>query len=125
VKFETRLDVKTILTPVQIYTRGEMVPAYGYLVHNDRAKAFSSVDFVTGNISETAGWSSAYGELCTGDFNRRTLTGWYTMSKCNLNSMYFSQIVRKDTWFEATKAALDIDKMILQGQEEPLFCLDQ
>ena len=115
ITIDREIQMNLILTPIQIYTRGELVPSYGYVLHDDNAKAFSSIDFVTGNISDD-------GILCTGDYNKKSLMGWRTINKCNLNSMYFSNIINAKTWFESFKAALDIDKMILQNQEQPLFC---
>jgi len=124
IEVERVLDIKNILTPVQIYTKGEMIPAYGYVFHDENAKSFTSVDFMTGNISDLGSWnlSTSGGTLCTGDYNKVTLAGWRTINKCNINSMYFSYIINRKTWYESFKAALDIDKMILQNQEQPLFC---
>ncbi len=121
IKIEKRLNIEDMLIPLQIATRGEMIPWFGYALINSKGKGFSSVDFVTGNIAEDSGWDNSNADICTGDFNRQTLPGWYTMSKINLNSMYHSHIVNKKTWFEALKSAHEIDKLILQNQEAELF----
>jgi len=121
IRIEKRLNIKDMLIPLQIATKGEMIPWFGYALINSEGKGVSGVDFVTGNIADGSGWHSSAADICTGDYNRRTLEGWYTMSKINLNSMYHSYIANYETWFEALKSAHEIDKLILQNQESELF----
>jgi len=120
-KIEKRLSINEILIPLQIATKGEMIPWFGYALINAKGQGFSSIDFATGNIADHSGWYSSDAEICTGDYNRYTLTGWYTLSKINLNSMFNSFIINKTTWFEALKSAHEINKLILQNQEAELF----
>ena len=121
VTIETSISDTTFLVPLQIATKGEMVPYFGYALFASDAVGFSSPDFMTGNISNHGGWESDDSIICTGDYEKRTLEGWYTLSKINLNSMYTDYIINTDTWKEATKTAHEMCKLILEDKEDPIF----
>ena len=85
VRVEKRLDINTIVIPLQIFSKGFFIPYFGWAVINNTPSGVNLFGNKTGNLGRLRGHSN----VCTGELNNTTLQGWYTLSKVNTTSMYF------------------------------------
>jgi len=127
-------NVKSILSPHQLIADGTISPYYGISMitspTNDSIVGYALGPMATGNISleNSAGsrtfesWSkSGYScNVCTGSYSSSTPKGWFSLSRVNLNSMYYSSVISKSYVFPFIKASKKIagDIWDLQLKEE-------
>jgi len=104
---EDRSRIKSILVPTQVAVDNMVTPYYGLLKINSPTlstlfgKVFTPM--ISGNIQVGNGFSlQAMNEnanienVCTGSENAILPSGWFTLSRINVNSMYFDNIVDRN-----------------------------
>ena len=102
-------NFNTILFPLQILSKGELVPYIGWGGITKEIKSMSLYGNASGNLK--AYHYSSNLSVCTGDKNNQSIEGWYTLSKINVNSTWFSNYVNKyfqEITFAGHKLAVDI-----------------
>ena len=102
-------NFNTILFPLQVLSKGELVPYIGWGGITKEIKSMSLYGNASGNLK--AYYYSSNLNVCTGDKNNQSLEGWYTLSKINVNSTWFLNYVNKyfqEITFAAHKLAVDI-----------------
>ena len=130
--------IKTIVVPNQLVMDGTVCPYYGISAvtepTNSNMRGFSLGPMSTGNINAShSGGSKTYKEymnsggtsnVCTGSQSSSVPKGWFTLSKVNLSSMYYSDIIDKDEVFPFIQAAKkisgDVWKMIKENKAAAL-----
>lgn len=102
-----------LIVPLQMAVDGLLTPYYG--VANVDAptadvRGFSCSPMVTGNINASTSnqLDRSSHNVCTGDENSSRKSGWLTLSRVNLNSMYFNGIVASNDVFEFIEASKQI-----------------
>jgi hypothetical protein len=125
-------NIKSLVIPHQLIVDGTLSPYYG--LSNIFSPTDSSITgyglgpMVTGNISQSHDGgnrkyssfqnSSNSGNVCTGSENSVVPKGWFTLSRVNLNSMYYSDVIDEENVFPFIKASKDISKDIWKLMEE-------
>ncbi len=102
-------NYNTILFPLQILSKGELVPYIGWGGITKEIKSMSLYGNASGNLK--AYHYSSNLSVCTGDKNNQSIEGWYTLSKVNVNSTWFANYVNKyfqELTFAGHKLAADI-----------------
>jgi len=130
--------IKTLAIPHQLIVDGTLSPYYGLSCitkpTNDEIRGFGLGPMVTGNISQChregersfknfyeSGNSS---NVCTGSENSILPKGWFTLSRVNLDSMYYSDVISREHVFPFIKAskkvAADIFGVIVEEKKKEL-----
>jgi hypothetical protein len=130
--------IKSMVIPHQIIVDGTLSPFYGISCikqpTNSNIRGVALGPMVTGNISQCHDGgqrtfknfqnSANTCNVCTGSENSVTPKGWFTLSRVNLNSMYYSDVISKDYVFPFIKAskqiAADIWKVQVEEEEKQL-----
>jgi hypothetical protein len=115
IEIEKRIskNYETILFPLQILSKGELVPYVGWGGITKDIKALSLWGNGTGNLK--AYHYSTAKNVCTGSKDNRTLDGWYTLSKINYNSTWFSDYLN-EKFRELFMAGFMLARDILTGE---------
>jgi hypothetical protein len=112
--------IKSLVIPAQLIMDGTVCPYYGIssIIHptNESIKGYGLGPMVTGNISlDHGGGDKTYPEfyntanicnVCTGSESSTVPKGWFTLSKVNLDSMYYSDVIDSEhvwAFIEASK----------------------
>jgi len=109
------IDFETILFPLQVLSKGELVPYMGWGAID---KDINSIDLF-GNLSGNLRgyhYSNAQ-EVCTGSKSNRNIEGWYTLSKINYSSTWFSEYLSR-YYREIFVAGHKLAKDILLGEAD-------
>lgn len=120
--------VKSLVIPCQIAIGAMAHPYYGmaYIDNpgNTNITGYSLGAMFTGNIKQSTAqnWgrmvaSAGYDNVCTGSNNSTSRTGWFTLSRVNLSSMYYSDIIVDEQVFEFIKASKNIAAQIWEVNE--------
>jgi len=93
VEIQSRIPSSSvIISPLQILTRGEMLPYYGFSLMSAGGLASNYPGNLSGNIK--GGWyERGFDGLCTGNYSNRTEEGWRTINRINANSVWYDQFV--------------------------------
>jgi hypothetical protein len=97
--------IKSMVIPTQMLASGIATPYYGLILVNkptdyENLSGMQLSPMITGNINSS--FRSTYkeqlnftcsGNICTGSQNPSTRKGWLTLSKVNLSSMFFDDII--------------------------------
>jgi hypothetical protein len=130
--------IKSIVVPHQLIVDGTLSPYYGISCIKDPTS--SNVigaglgPMTTGNISQCHDEGSrtfkrfqnsgSTCNVCTGSENAAVPRGWFTLSRVNLDSMYYSDVISLDYVFPFIKAskqiAADIWKVQVEEEEKHL-----
>lgn len=126
-------DIKSLIVPNQLVMDGTASPYYGIAniidPTHDNIKGVGLGPMVTGNISlhRNDGSDTTYPEfqrtandhnVCTGSENSVIPRGWFTLSKVNLSSMYFSDVIDRDKVFPFIQASKDLSLDIWSAYED-------
>jgi len=90
-------DIKMILVPLQVAVSNIATPFYGVSYVKDPAsspKGKNAGVMISGNIKYSEG--STDGTVCTGSRSSTRDTGWLTLNRVNLDSMFYSEIICSD-----------------------------
>ena len=117
-------NFETLGIPLQILSKGELVPYMGWAAITKDIKAIPLWGNGSGNLKSYH--YSTDQIVCTGDKSKESLEGWYTLSKINFNSAWFSRYLNqnyRDLFTAGYMLSRDIltgkiDKLINQTQEE-------
>ena len=106
-----------ILVPLQIAADGILTPYYGVAAIDDptsSVRGYNLSPMRTGNINRGASrmLERQSGNVCTGDENSSRKSGWLTLSRVNLNSMFYGTIVNTSETFEFVESSKQICKEI-------------
>jgi hypothetical protein len=114
IEVNIKVEADYAIIPLQIASRGELVPYFGMALLDLKPirdgyapSGWSHWTNFTGNLSND-------NNVCSGDKSNKTLEGWYTLSKININSMYFQTIINP-AYVNIAKGYLKITKDILKG----------
>ena len=127
-------DVKTNIIPLQLTMDGSVTPYYGVAcirTPSDRNKGFSLGPMISGNINQPMERGRGYrtiingtnpSNVCTGSESNTDPRGWFTLSKVNLSSMHFSDIIDENHVFPmiqiSKKMSGDIWEMITNTETD-------
>ena len=114
--------IKSIVIPHQLIVDSTLSPYYGISVVISPAdgsmKGYALSPMATGNISldNYSGdctfqeWSTSGSttNVCTGSYSSTNPRGWFTLSRVNLNSMYYNNVIAMDHVFPFWKASKQI-----------------
>jgi len=126
--------IKSILIPHQLIVDGTLSPFYGLSIikdpSNSNIQGAALGPMATGNISLDhydgergfKNWSTSGNNtnVCTGSESATSPRGWFTLSRVNLNSMYYSDVISKEYVFPFLKASKQVSSDIwgVQLEEE-------
>ena len=82
-------NFKSICFPLQVLSKGELVPYMGWGAISSDIRAIPLYGNGSGNLKSY--YYSSNNEVCTGNKSNQSLEGWYTLSKINFNSTWFSK----------------------------------
>jgi len=91
-------EIGALLVPLQMAIKGMTLPWYGYtfIEHptggDSSPKGINFGNYISGNIKHTG-----HGEdlnVCTGNYSNTTDSGWLTLSRINVDSMWHQHIIR-------------------------------
>jgi len=113
--------IKSLVVPTQLVLNGSAFPYYGMIFSDNPQREIRSksiTPMVSGNIQADPGYSTlsrfldSSGETCTGQESRQKPRGWSTLSKINLDSMYYHKLIQSANvipFVEASKSiSLDL-----------------
>ena len=128
VKIEKEMshNFNTVLFPLQILSRGELIPyaGWGAIDVSDDIRAIDTHGLITGNLK---GYHYSDSQsVCTGNKPTNSIEGWYTLSKVNVNSTWFSNYVHifyREIYYAANKLAYEVligefDKLLNEIKEK-------
>jgi len=108
---EKESEIQTIMIPLQIITKGEILPYIGYTAVNKNIRTVALPGNATGNLNHAAHGGEK--QVCTGDKPNNIIEGWYTLSKINANSVWYKTYINV-YHKEITKAAFIFDQELLK-----------
>jgi len=130
--------IASLVIPHQLIADGTLSPYYGISLIADPTTSsisgYSITPSVTGNINQhhdggERSFSSFYrssgeGNVCTGSENSITPKGWFTLSRVNLNSMYYNDVISEAYVFPfiaaSKKISADIWKVTVDETAQKL-----
>jgi hypothetical protein len=121
--------VNSLVIPHQLVADGVFSPFYGLSIikrpthDSDYVKGCSLSPMTSGNINqvhnhrEGESYASFYdsafdGNVCTGSRSPSVPSGWFTLSKVNLNSMHYSDIIDFNNVFPFIRASKEVAGII-------------
>ncbi len=116
-----------IIIPLQIAADGLLTPFYGVAYVDDPTRSvrgFNSSPMMTGNINASSSdiLRRNSGNVCTGNENSSRRSGWLTLSRINLNSMFHGSIIQQKNVLNyvlaSKKVAGEVWSTIAQGEQE-------
>ena len=120
IEIDVRSSIPSILIPFQILSKGEMIPYFGWgLINTDgeaETRGFSFPGLLSGNIKSN--WYSTSDGVCTGNKSNNAYNGWQTLSKVNVNSMWFSNIINYEYYYELYRTGMDVAEEIYNEEYE-------
>jgi len=87
-------DIKMLLIPLQMAVGSIATPFYGVSYINNPTnspRGFNTGYMISGNLKSS--YDSNGGDVCTGSLSNTRDTGWLTLNRINLDSMWYGQIV--------------------------------
>jgi len=119
-------SIRSLLIPNQLIMDGTVGPYYGISSITDpvnsRITGYGLGPMVTGNISMShndgrRSYNSFLGSadesnVCTGSETSTVPKGWFTLSKVNLNSMYYSDVIDSENVFAFIEASKKVSNDI-------------
>jgi len=95
---EDNASIKSLIIPLQLAISGIATPFYGISllkVGSNGTHGVNLTPMISGNLkNSTANDFSATHDVCTGGYNNRKRSGWLTLSKINIGSMYHHQLIK-------------------------------
>jgi len=84
------------IVPVQSITKGEILPYYGNAIVSEGGVGMNLPGTISGNIKYGFYNGRDREGVCTGDYSNRSVTGWRTLNRLNVNSTWYSEYVNRD-----------------------------
>ena len=81
-------NFKSIAFPLQVLSKGELVPYMGWGAISAEIRAIPLYGNGSGNLKSY--YYSSNNDVCTGNKSNQSIEGWYTLSKINFNSTWFN-----------------------------------
>ena len=114
IEIDIRSSIPSALIPFQILSRGELVPYFGWGLINtngdEETRGFSFPGLLSGNIKSN--YYSSSDQVCTGNKSNNAYNGWQTLSKVNVNSMWFNHVINEDYYYELYRTGMDVAEEI-------------
>jgi len=125
-------NIKSFFIPTQLAIDSIATPYYGLIYMEKRSgspKGISLTPMYSGNINAFNGEERDYsenrarassGNVCTGSYNNDSRKGWFTLSKVNLGSMFYPDIVDEKSAVYFAEASKQISGEIwkaLRGED--------
>jgi len=114
IKIERKAVIPSIIVPFQIISKGMVLPYFGWGTIKTSGGGIQGIS-LPGNLSGNlkANHDSRENNVCTGSHDNNTYRGWQTLSKINMNSMWFSEIIHR-RYKELSYGAMEVTKMLWQ-----------
>lgn len=88
------VDIKMLLVPLQMAVGSIATPFYGVSYINNPTtspRGYNTGYMISGNLKSS--YDSNGGDVCTGSLSNTRDTGWLTLNRINLDSMWYGNIV--------------------------------
>ncbi len=122
--------IKSIIIPTQLAISNIVTPYYGMLLLGSPRgdiTGWGVTPMLSGNLNQGLGDGatfravrerSDYGNVCTGSESSTNASGWSTLSKVNLNSMFVDELVSTKALIPFVETSKDISGVIWEGIEK-------
>jgi len=122
--------VSSLIIPTQFAIDGMVTPYYGMIfikdVLEDGMRGYNLSPMYSGNINqsfssdsyESSRRNGSRRNICVGSESLHSTRGWFTLSKININSMFFNDIIDMNQVLAFVEASKRLSNIIWEGIEE-------
>lgn len=104
------------IVPVQSITKGEILPYYGNAIVSEGGVGMNLPGTISGNIKYGFYNGRDREGVCTGDYSNRSIVGWRTLNRLNINSTWYSEHINRN-FKSIALAAIELSYSIYSTEE--------